>query len=238
MAMLRVAARHGSDAKALLTNEVRGGSVRARRDRRRNYQLMTPTVWPSKRGWAEVRHGRSRCRLRSCSTTLGTRRLPSGLRCSIYSRTPRSPSTIRAGHYKLFAPPSPHNCRLARLKPLAMSIADRTAPQPVSVFDDERDLVGEAANLAVALDPPDPTWSTRMLLDLLSGRPDHRYWAALIARRLKRPQDTGATEASRRSSRGTCVTRLTEPEDSIVASALQHCLRDPGRKEPQPSLSS
>ena len=256
MAMLRVAARHGSDAKALLTNEVRGGSLYALGAIGDVRELSIEDVAPQIDSLADQAEGLIRA-AQAGRFGMGGHDVGSDL-ALLNAWHPEAakwaPLLDLLTHAEVaihdksgalqtlasLAAQLPDDTK-ARLKPLAMSIADRTAPQPVSVFDDERDLVGEAANLAVALDPPDPTWSTRILLDLLSGRPDHRYWAALIARRLKRPQDTGVLlsltqdpdpDVRAGAAAGLASLVSTEPEDSIVASALQHCLRDPGRKVP------
>ena len=256
MAMLRVAARHDSDARALLTNEVRGGSLYALGAIGDVRELSTEDVAPQIDSLAEQAEGLIRA-AQAGRFGMGGHDVGSDL-ALLNAWHPEAakwaPLLDLLTHAEVaihdksgalqtlasLAAQLPDDTK-ARLKPLAMSIADRTAPQPVSVFDDERDLVGEAANLAVALDPPDPTWSTRILLDLLSGRPDHRYWAALIARRLKRPQDTGVLvsltqdpdpDVRAGAAAGLASLVSTEPEDSIVASALQHCLRDPGRKVP------
>jgi hypothetical protein len=256
MAMLRVAARHDGDAKALLTNEVRSGSLYALGAIGDVRELSTEDVAPQIDSLAEQAEGLIRA-AQAGRFGMGGHDIGSDL-ALLNAWHPEAakwgPLLDLLTHAEVaihdkrgalqtlasLAAQLPDDTK-AQLKPLAMSIADRTAPQPVSIFDDARDLVGEAANLAVALGPPDPTWSTRILLDLLSGRPDHRYWAALIARRLKRPQDTGVLvsltqdpdpDVRAGAAAGLASLVSTEPEDSIVASALQHCLRDPGRKVP------
>jgi hypothetical protein len=256
MAMLRVAARHGSDAKALLTNEVRGGSLYALGAIGDVRELSTEDVAPQIDSLAEQAERQIQA-AQAGSFGMGGHDVGSDL-ALLNAWHPEAAKWTPLLDLLTHAEVAIHDKRgalqtlaslaaqlpddtKAQLKPLAMSIADRTAPQPVSVFDDERDLVGEAANLAVALGPPDPNWSTRILLDLLSGRPDHRYWAALIARRLRRPQDTGILvsltqdpdpDVRAGAAAGLASLVSTEPEDSIVASALQRCLRDPGRKVP------
>jgi hypothetical protein len=256
MAMLRVAARHDDDANALLTDEVRGGSLNALSAIGDVRELSTEDVAAQIDSLAEQAEGQIRA-AQAGRFGMGGHDVGSDL-ALLNAWHPEAAKWTPLLDLLMHAEVTIHDKRgtlqtlaslaaqlpddiKVQLKPLAISIADRTAPQPVSVFGDERDLVGEAANLAVALGPPDPNWSTRILLDLLSGRPDHRYWAALIARRLKRPQDTGVlvslTQDPNPDVRAGAAAGLAslvsmESEDSIVASALQHCLRDPGRKVP------
>ncbi len=256
MAMLRVAARHGGDAKALLTNEVRAGSLYALSAIGDVRELSTEDVAPQIDSLAEQAEYQIQA-AQAGSFGMGGHDVGSDL-ALLNAWHPEAAKWTPLLDLLAHAEVAMHDKRgalqtlaslsdqlpddiKAQLKPIALGIAGRTSLPPVSVFDDERDLVGEAANLAVALGPPDPSWSTRILLDLLSGRSDHRYWAALIARRLKRPQDTGVLvsltqdpdpDVRAGAAAGLASLVSIEPENSIVASALQHCLRDPGRKVP------
>jgi len=256
MAMLRVAARHDGDAKALLMNEVRGGSLYALGAIGDVRELSTEDVAPQIDSLAEQAEGLIRA-AQAGRFGMGGHDVGSDL-ALLNAWHPEAAKWAPLLDLLTHPEVAIHDKRGAlqtlaslaaqlpddtktQLKPLAMGIADRSSPPPVSVFGDERDLVGEAANLAVALGPPDPTWSTRILLDLLSGRADYRYWAALIARRLKRPQDTGVLvsltqdpdpDVRAGAAAGLASLASTAPEDDIVRGALQQCLRDPGRKVP------
>jgi Domain of unknown function (DUF4365) len=256
MAMLSAAARHDGDARALLTNEVRGGSLYALSAIGDVRELSTEDVATQIDSLAEQAKHQIHA-AQAGSFGMGSHDVGSDLALlnAWHPDAAKWPPLLDllthdavAIHDKRgalqtlasLAAQLPDDIK-AQLRPIAMGIADRTSPPPVSVFDDERDLVGEAANLAVALGPPDPNWSTRILLDLLSGRPDHRYWAVLIARRLKRPQDIGVLvsltqdpdpDVRAGAAAGLASLVATESEDSLVASALQQCLRDPGRKVP------
>jgi hypothetical protein len=128
-----------------------------------------------------------------------------------------------------------------RLTPIATAIAERSPSGHTSLFDDGRDLVGEGANLGVALGTVSADWIAGMLLGLLSGGAHHRYWAALIVRRLKRPQDTGILVALAQdpdpdvraaAAAGLASLVTTEQSNTLAVSALKQCLRDPGRKVP------
>ncbi len=254
MAMLRVAARHGSDAKALLTNEVRGGSLYALSAIGDVRELSTEDVAPQIDSLAEQAEDQIRA-AQGGRFGMGGHDVGSDLALlnawhpkaakwtpllELLTHTEVAIHDKRGALQTLasLAAQLPDDIR-AQLKQIALSIADRSSPQPVSVFGDERDLVGEAANLAVALGPPDPNWSTGILLDLLSGRAGHRYWAALVARRLRRPQDIGVLvdlahdpdpDVRAGAAAGLASLVSAVPEDDIVRGALQQCLRDPGRK--------
>ncbi len=256
MAMLRVAARHDGDAKALLTNEVRGGSLYALRAIGDVRELSTEDIAAQIDSLAEQTKGQIRA-AQDGRFGMGGHDVGSDL-ALLNAWHPEAAKWAPLLDLLTHAEVAIHDKRgalqtlasltaqlpddiKAQLKPIAMGIADRSSPQPVSVFGDERDLVGEAANLAVALGPPDPNWSTGILLDLLSGRADHRYWAALVARRLRRPQDTGILvdlahdpdpDVRAGAAAGLASLVSTVPEDDIVRGALQQCLRDPGRKVP------
>jgi hypothetical protein len=256
MAMLRVAARHGGDAKALLTNEVRGGSLYALRAVGDVRELSTEDVAPQIDSLAEQAEGQIRA-AQAGRFGMGGHDVGSDLALlnawhpeaakwtpllDLLTHTEVAIHDKRGALQTLasLAAQLPDDIR-AQLKPIALGIAERSSPPPVSVFGDEHDLVGEAANLAVALGPPDPIWSTGILLDLLSGRAHHRYWAALVARRLRRPQDIGVLvdlahdpdpDVRAGAAAGLASLVSTVPEDDIVRGALQQCLRDPGRKVP------
>lgn len=172
MAMLRVAARHGGDAKALLTNEVRGGSLYALSAIGDVRELSAEDVAPQIDSLAEQAEHQIQA-AQAGSFGMGGHDVGSDL-ALLNAWHPEAAKWTPLLDLLTHAEVAIHDKRgalqtlaslsdqlpddiKAQLKPIALGIADRTSPPPVSVFDDERDLVGEAANLAVALGPPDPS---------------------------------------------------------------------------------
>lgn len=127
----------------------------------------------------------------------------------------------------------------ADLKPIALAIADPSAPVIASPFDRETDAVGAATDLAAALGTWEDTSVSGSLVHLLAGDAYHRRWAAQVARRLGRPEGAGVLvtlanddDPGVRASAAAGLASLVAAEEGgeMAAEGLEHCLRDPGTR--------
>ncbi len=134
----------------------------------------------------------------------------------------------------------PHELR-ARLEAIAVAVAQRPPDERWFPFGNKGDARGAAANLGAALGALDPDQAAGRLLDLLAGDADHRKWAAWLARRLGRAEDTGVLvtltqdvePAVRAAAAGALASLVTIGRGGPLATeALQRCLRDPGTRVP------
>jgi hypothetical protein len=103
------------------------------------------------------------------------------------------------------------------------------------------DLLGPFTDLAVALGVLDEGAVANRMLDLLSGDPDRRQWAARVAHRLNRPDYTSVlvtlihdTDPSVRAvaATGLCSLVAAGTGGPIVLEALRRTLSDPGLRVP------
>jgi hypothetical protein len=127
------------------------------------------------------------------------------------------------------------------LEEVALEIPRHSDPDPFPLFGYGGDASGAATELAASLGALDEAATASGLLLLLSGEPKQREWAARVARRLGRPEDTGVL-----------VTLAQDPEPEVRAAAavglalmvaggaggadasnaLKRCASDPGVQVP------
>jgi hypothetical protein len=129
----------------------------------------------------------------------------------------------------------------ATLMPIAVAIADPSAPFVQSPLDPERDAVGAAIELAVALGAQDEAASAGSLLYLLAGDRYHRRSAARVARRLMRPEDLGVlvtlaedSDPDVRAAAAAGLASLVAAEQGgeMAIEGLKRCLDDRGTRVP------
>ncbi len=133
-------------------------------------------------------------------------------------------------------PQIPDNFR-PRLKDIATKGADQALPEHSLFIGDERDAKGAAADLAAALGALDDQDAADRILDLLAGDTDHRQWAARLASRLARVEDTGVLavlaqdiEPQVRAAAAAGLSYLVGSAQggALALAALRRCLEDPG----------
>jgi hypothetical protein len=128
-----------------------------------------------------------------------------------------------------------------RLEPIAVAVAGQRALHRPVLFTEHGDAIGEAIALAVALGLREQDATDHRLLDLLGGDVGHRRWAALVARRLGRPEDTGLLvtltqdlepEVRAAAASGLAALVAAERGGGLAVNGLQRCLHDPGTRVP------
>jgi hypothetical protein len=135
-----------------------------------------------------------------------------------------------------------HDNVRSRLKTIALAIAGQPLPGRPSLLVNERDIVGAATELAVALGALDEDTIAHQLVALVAHDLAHRQWAARLAYRLNWPETVGvlvtlsqdlepAVRAA--AAAGLAFLVATECGGAIAVHGLQHCLRDPGTTVPR-----
>jgi hypothetical protein len=104
-------------------------------------------------------------------------------------------------------------------------------------FDEARDASAEATLLAMALGAFDAEETALHITRLLSGEPEGRRWAAILAGRNDSPTNRGLLIALagdddpevRAAAAGGLATSGARDPDPLIAAALRRCAADPGK---------
>jgi len=124
-----------------------------------------------------------------------------------------------------------------RLAEVALQIPHQPQPVVSDLFGHDGDAAGAATELAASLGALDEAATASGLLSLLAGGSEQREWAAKVARRLGRPEDTGVLvtlaqdpepEVRAAAAVGLALMVIAGTGGADASNAVKRCALDPG----------